>query len=102
MKILLVDDEPIVRRGLKQMIRNFNAPFETILEARTGQEAITLTRQYRPEIVLLDIKMPGLDGVTVANVIKQVDQRIKVIFLTAYARFDYAQAAIRWAPGITW
>ncbi len=95
MKILLVDDEPIVRRGLRQMIRNFHAPFKAILEASNGQEAIILTRQYRPEIVLLDIRMPGLDGVTAANMIKQVDRRIKIIFLTAYAQFDYAQAAIR-------
>jgi len=95
MKILLADDEPIVRRGLKQMIKNLNFSFDTILEATTGQEVIALTEQYRPEIILLDIKMPGIDGIAAAQKIKQLSPQTRIIFLTAYACFDYARAAVR-------
>ncbi|HHW40776.1 MAG TPA: response regulator [Syntrophomonadaceae bacterium] len=95
MKILLADDEPIVRRGLKQMIKNLNFSFAAVLEAATGQEAIALTGRYRPEIILLDVKMPGLDGIAAAQKIKQVNPQTRIIFLTAYARFDYARAAVR-------
>lgn len=95
MKILLADDEPIVRRGLRQMIENFNVSFNTILEAGTGQEAVALAKQYRPEIILLDIKMPGQDGIAAAQKIMQVNPQTKIIFLTAYAYFNYAQEAVR-------
>ena len=86
MKILLVDDEPIVRRGLRKMIKDFNFSFDAILEAGTGQEAVVLTEQHQPEIILLDIKMPGQDGITAAPKIKQVNPQTMIIFLTAYAR----------------
>jgi len=94
-KILLVDDEPIVRRGLKQMIKNFNFSFNAILEAGTGPDAVVLAEQYRPEVILLDIKMPGQDGLAVAQKIMQVNPHTRIIFLTAYAHFNYAQEAIR-------
>ncbi len=95
MKILLADDESIVRSGLKQMIKNFNFSFDTILEAGTGQETVLITEQYHPEIILLDIKMPGLNGIAAAQKIKQVNPQTMIIFLTAYAHFNYAQEAVR-------
>lgn len=95
MKILLADDEPIVRRGLRQMIANFNFSFTIILEAGTGQEAVVLAKQYRPDIVLLDIKMPGQDGIAAAKKIMQLNPQTRIIFLTAYAYFNYAQEAVR-------
>lgn len=95
MKILLADDEPIVRRGLKQMINNFNFPFKAILEAGSGQEAVVLAERYQPEIILMDIKMPGQGGIAAAQTIKQVNPQTRIIFLTAYAHFNYAQEAVR-------
>jgi len=95
MKILLVDDEPVVRRALKMMIQNEGFPFEVVLEAGTGQEAVLLVEQHHPEVILLDIKMPGLDGISAAKKIKTITPQCNIVFLTAYAKFDYAQAAIR-------
>jgi len=94
-KILLVDDETVVRRGLKAMIQNAKFQFEVTLEASTGLEAIKIVEQHRPEIILLDIKMPGLDGISAAKQIKEIAPQCKIIFLTAYAKFDYAQEALR-------
>jgi two-component system response regulator YesN len=94
-KILLADDEPIVRRGLREMIKNFNFSFDAVLDAGTGREAAALTERFRPEIVLLDIKMPGQDGLAAAQEIKRVNPPTEIIFLTAYAYFNYAQEAVR-------
>lgn len=95
MKILLVDDESVVRRGLKAMINNAKFPFDVILEATTGNEAVMIVEEHKPEIILLDIKIPGIDGINAAKKIKNISPQSKIIFLTAYAKFDYAQEALR-------
>jgi two-component system response regulator YesN len=95
MKLLLVDDEIIVRRGLKVMVQKAGFPFEEILEAANGQEAVKIVECHKPEIILLDIKMPGLDGISAAKEIRKIAPQARVIFLTAYAQFHYAQGALR-------
>ncbi len=95
MKILLVDDEMVVIHGLKAMIHKAKIPFDIILEATSGNKAVQIAEEQKPEIILMDIKIPGIDGINAAKMIKKISPHSKIIFLTAYARFDYAQAALQ-------
>ncbi len=95
MKLLIVDDEQPARLGIRMIIENSGLSFEQILEAKSGQEALTLVMENQPEIVLMDIKMSGLDGLSATKEIKKISPGTEVIFLTAYALFDYAQEAVR-------
>jgi two-component system response regulator YesN len=95
MKLLIADDEHLIRKGIRFIIHNSNLEFDSIFEAHSGREAVNLARQYNPEIILMDIKMPGLDGLNAAKEIKKFLECSIVVFLTAYDRFDFAQEAIR-------
>lgn len=95
LKILIADDEPLVRKGLHFIIKKSHIPANTIIEAESGPEAIRLAEKYRPEIMLLDIKMPGCDGF---QVIKQLHEKVidsRIIIISAYGKFDYAREALR-------
>ncbi|MDQ0287784.1 YesN/AraC family two-component response regulator [Desulfofundulus luciae] len=95
MKLLIVDDEQLTRLGIRMIIENSGLPVGQIGEAGSGQEALKLAREVRPEIILMDIKMPGLDGLSAAKEIKKISPDTEVIFLTAYGLFEYAQEAVR-------
>lgn len=77
------------------MLEGSGLSFHEIIEADSGRSAVRLARQHSPEIILMDIKMPGLDGLSAAKEICSFNSVCKIIFLTAYDHFDYAQEAIR-------
>lgn len=95
MKLLIVDDEPLIRKGIRLIIENSPLSFTDILEAGSGREAVKLARKSDPEIILMDIKMPGQDGISAAKEIKTFKSSCIVVFLTAYDRFDFAREAVR-------
>lgn len=83
-KILIVDDEPLARQRIARYVREYNEEFE-IAEAVSGLEAVERIRLFQPEIVLLDVEMPGLDGF---EVLQQFEDRpFHVIFQTAFDQF---------------
>ena len=82
-KILVCDDHPVVRSGLRGMI-NSQPDLEVVAEAAEGSEAVALTDRYRPEIVLMDLRMPGMDGVTATADIKSSHPDTNVLILTTY------------------
>ncbi len=82
-RILLVDDHEIVRRGL-QVYLGLQEDFLVIGEAKDGQEAVERYRQQKPDIVLLDLQMEPVDGVTALRQIKEIDAQAKVIVLTSF------------------
>jgi DNA-binding NarL/FixJ family response regulator len=90
--ILIADDHPIVRQGLRQTIEA--AEFRVVAEASDGQQALTLLEQLRPEIAVLDIDMPILDGFSVARVIRERGWPVKVVFLTVHREETYLQQAL--------
>lgn len=94
-KLLIVDDEPIIRRGIKSLANVTNIGITDIFEAQNGQEAIECVRKYEPHIVIMDINMPQVDGLTASGIIKEEFPDIFVIILTGYDYFEYAQTAIR-------
>ncbi|MCF7811283.1 response regulator [bacterium] len=92
LKLLLVDDELDFRRATTKTLirRGF-----TVSEAATGEEALVSIKQNRPDIVLLDLKMPGLDGIETLQRIRQKDRILPVIILTGHGDFQDALAGIR-------
>lgn len=83
-RVLLVDDHPVVRRGLAAVI-DAEDNIEVIGEASDGFEGVKLTQKLKPDVVLIDLKMPQLDGVGAIRKILSVNKNVKIIILTSYA-----------------
>ena len=93
-RILLVDDHALVRAGFRSLLQNFEG-FEIVAEANDGQEAIQLIAKYHPDIVLMDIAMPGLNGLeTTARITKDL-RTTRVVILSMHANAEYARRAIQ-------
>lgn len=95
LKILIVDDEQIVRDGLVFTFEGGRYEIDIVGTADNGIEAVPVIEQHKPDIVLTDIKMPGMDGLELAQWIREHYPEIKVIFLTGYSDFDYARNALK-------
>mgnify|MGYP001121474243 CR=1 FL=1 len=94
-RILVADDERQEREAL-QFIAGQVSDLETeVILASNGREAVDLARRMHPDIAFLDIKMPILSGIEAARQIRRADPDIRIVFLTAFDHFDYAQEAIR-------
>jgi two-component system LytT family response regulator len=85
MNVLIVDDEPLARAGMRMLLEE-EAGIATIAEARNGAEAVTLIRESRPDLALLDVQMPGMDGFAVLKELG-ADSMPPVIFVTAHDKY---------------
>ena len=93
-KILIAEDEPIERRVLRRVLeRNLGEGF-TVLEAKNGREALALYEQERPQLLLLDIELPGISGLEAARQIRAQGGCCAIVFVSAYDNFTYAREAI--------
>ncbi|WP_420768626.1 response regulator [Parageobacillus thermoglucosidasius] len=95
MKIAIVDDEALERKALQKMIRGHLPAMEVIAEAANGREAVEVADQYKPDVMLMDIKMPGIDGLEAIELIRRKHPEIKFIIVSAFDTFDYAKQAMR-------
>jgi len=86
LRILVVDDEPPARDRLKRLIDELG-DCECVGEAGTGEDALKLADQLKPDVILLDIRMPGMDGVEAARHLSDFDEPPAVIFTTAYDQY---------------
>jgi DNA-binding NarL/FixJ family response regulator len=93
-RVLVVDDEALVRSGLR-MILEAASDIVVVAEARDGDEALAAVRTHRPEVVLMDVRMPGTDGLTAAARIGLDPDAPKVIMLTTFDLDEYVHAALR-------
>ena len=84
--VLIVDDEPPARSRLRQLLTEIPG-FKVVGEASHGEEALQVANQLHPDIVLLDIRMPGLDGLQVASHMASWEQKPAIIFTTAYDEY---------------
>jgi response regulator NasT len=90
MRILVAEDETIIRLDLKHLLER--AGFEVVAEAKDGEEAVALARSERPDLALMDVKMPRLDGIEAARRI--LDERpIPIVMLTAYGQQELVARA---------
>lgn len=90
-RVLIVDDELIMRQGLRYMIRWEEEGFEIVGEATNGEEALTLIEERKPHIVITDIVMPVLDGVDFTDVVRSRYPEIQIIILSGYDKYDYVR-----------
>ena len=92
-RILIADDHAVVRAGLRALLEH-HGNLRIVAEASTGEEAIAKTRDCRPDIAILDIRMPGLSGIEACRQILERGDGCRVIMLTAYAEDELLFAAI--------
>lgn len=90
-KILIVDDEYLLRQGIKHLINWEKEGFQIIGEASDGKEAIELVEKVKPHIVLSDVVMPIIDGVNLSKIIKAKYPEIQIIILSSYSDFKYVK-----------
>ena len=91
-RVLIVDDEPDIRMLVEAALRN-SEEFEVVAQAADGQQAIDQATAHQPDLVLLDLAMPGINGIAALGTIKQVSPGSIVIVLTAYPPETRAEQA---------
>ncbi len=92
-KILLADDQTILTEGIKSVLETC-PDFKVVGIAQDGAEAVKLCESLRPDVVLMDIRMPNMNGVVATKRIKEIDDRVKIIVLTTFDDSDYILSAI--------
>lgn len=92
--VLLVDDEPLVRHGLRTILET-EPDVQVVAEADDGAQALTLTRQFIPDVVCMDVRMPGVDGITATERILRLQAPPRVLVITTFDSDDYVFAALR-------
>ncbi|OFV96094.1 MAG: DNA-binding response regulator [Acidobacteria bacterium RIFCSPLOWO2_12_FULL_54_10] len=93
-RVLIADDHAILREGIRALLA-FQADMEVVGEAADGSEAIEQCRRLHPDIVLMDIAMPGLGGLEATLEIKKEDPRIKILVLTQYEEREYIRRFLK-------
>ncbi len=92
-KVLLVDDQTILAEGIKSVLETCE-DLKVVGIAADGAEAVTLSEKLKPDVVLMDIRMPNMNGVVATKRIKEIDDGIKIIILTTFDDSDYILSAI--------
>jgi DNA-binding NarL/FixJ family response regulator len=99
-RVVVVDDQPLVRAGIA-MVVNPQKDIAVVGEAANGQEALIQVRSQRPDVVLMDVRMPGADGITATRTVIEEDltaqngQPIRILILTTFHLDEYVHAALR-------
>ena len=93
-KIMIADDEGIVIDALKFIIEKSFGETCQVRSAKTGRSVIELAESFRPDIALMDIQMPGINGIEAMKEIRKTNKDIIFIVITAYDKFDYAREAV--------
>lgn len=93
-RVVIADDEETIRNGLKNLIESYDLNLTVVATAEDGQEALAAIQTYRPEIILMDINMPFMNGLEVIEKARQIDEDAKIIIISGYNQFSYAQKAL--------
>ena len=92
-RVLLADDETIIRAGVRSILTT-EPDIEVVAEATNGREAVELARRHRPHVVLLDIRMPDIDGLTAAGELRATNPDSAVVILTTFGEDKYIERAL--------
>ncbi|MCM1038999.1 MAG: response regulator [Roseburia sp.] len=95
LKVFLVEDESVVREGLRDNIPWQQFGYQFVGEAGDGEMALPLIRKTKPDVLITDIKMPFMDGLTLSHIVSQEFPEMKIIIISGYDDFEYAREAIK-------
>ena len=95
LKVFLVEDESVIREGLRDNIPWEQYGFSLAGEAGDGEMALPLIRKLKPDVLITDIKMPFMDGLSLSEIVKEEFPKMRIIIISGYDDFDYARQAIR-------
>lgn len=93
-RVILADDHTITREGVRQFL-DTQEDIDVVAESADGEETVRLTQRLAPHVLLLDISMPGRNGIEVARLIRQTTPETRVIILTGYDNAQYAKALMQ-------
>ncbi len=93
-KVLIVDDEPVIAEGLKKIVDWEKYNCVVVGTASSGKEGLAMVEKCQPDILFTDIRMPGMDGLTMLAALRSEYKNLQVIILTGYRDFDYAREAL--------
>ena len=93
-RVLMVDDEPLVRHGVATGMDWASLGCEVVGEAQSGEEGLSLARRLKPDLIITDIRMPKMDGITMMNMLREEGCAARCIVLTAHSDFEYARGAL--------
>lgn len=97
-EVLIVEDEAIIRQGLKVLLEKVMGGFQ-VIEAKSGEEGVLIFHQRMPHLIITDIRMGGMDGLTFISKVRQISNDVPIIILSGHSDFEYARTAMRF--GIT-
>ncbi len=95
-QIVIADDESTIRNGLSRLITSYHMGLEVAALAADGEEALAAVCRFRPQLLLIDINMPRMDGLTAICEIRRIDPEMKILILSGYDDFSYAQQALEY------
>ncbi|GIP35802.1 response regulator [Paenibacillus sp. J2TS4] len=95
LNVMLVDDERVVKKTIRSLIETETEGFRIVAEASDGREALQALECYTPDVVITDIRMPGMSGLTLMQEMSQRQTNTDFIIISGYGDFQYAQTAIR-------
>ena len=93
-KVLIVDDEPVIVEGLHRIVDWEKYNCVVVGTASSGKEGLEMTEKYRPDILFTDIRMPGMDGLTMIAALRSEHRNMQIVILTGYRDFEYARTAL--------
>ena len=92
--VLIADDEPKIRRGLRAQLSRLELPLRVVAEAEDGEMALEAAEKYRPDILLVDINMPFMNGLAFISALRRTRADARIIVITGYEEFEYARQAL--------
>lgn len=94
-RVMLVDDEDIIRRGLRGFIESSRLPFTVVAEAETAEDAIRLNDSIEPDVIIIDINMPGMNGLDLIRILRASKTEAMLVIVSGYDKFEYVRQALQ-------
>ena len=93
-KVMIVDDHTLVREGLKAVFNQGNE-IDIVAEAGSGEEAVELAGEIKPDVILMDVSMPGINGIQATKLIREANPEVKIVILTMLDQEGYVYEAVK-------